>query len=528
MDTVYFENEMGRKFEVPLGRTWLYMDVEGDVAFLKQSSNESHALVRRDGQSVWIVAIAGGTGSLHVNGEAIEPHRETPLLDGDQVRLPGRIDVITVRYGPVGAGETVTETELPQGDETPLPSRSFGFAVENVELAWQGVDANAAKHLVERYRPIQVISSGGMGKVILVQEIMSGRFVALKIMLEAAMHQESLVQQFVREAVITARLQHPHIIPVHDLGFFNDRHLYYTMSYIEGDSFGKFARNVDLAERLRVLRSAALAVSFAHSKGLWHRDLKPSNILVGPLGYAYVIDWGLVTIQPGREYRLNIPRIIIERFHYLVPDRLLEETPDAITTGGGPGAERLGTPAYMSPEQIENTHEMGVVSDVWAFGIMLFEAITGQHPLIDIITRGSDEIMSAIRLKVFPRPSDLLGDAPRELDDLCRRMLDKKPQNRVKNLDVFLLELTEYIRLLGQPVTSFGSQRFPAPADANACASEESQTRPDSTRLYVENQRLLSELERSRLKNEILAELAQLNWFERSRRRKLWSELARL
>lgn len=526
MDTVYLENQKGGRFEVPFGLSFLHVTEEMDITFCFPEDTDMALCLKRTGL-VLRIADAVGSGNVCVNGDPVPAGGNTLVQDGDQIQLPRRHHAITVRCGSRRDSETAEEisTVLPESHST--PTDTFGFEPDNVGLAWEGIGAKAAKHLSERYRPIQVISSGGMGRIMLVQEVMSGRFVALKVMLESVMYDESLVQQFVREAIITARLQHPYIIPVHDLGFFNGKHLYYTMSYIEGDSFGKMAKNVDLAERLRILRSAALAVNFAHTKGLWHRDLKPSNLLVGPLGDTYVIDWGLVSIQPGKEYRLNIPLIVVERFEYLIPDRLLEETPEAITDTGLGGA--LGTPAYMAPEQVFcQVGSMGAVSDVWAFGIMLFEALTGKHPLLERAKGEPREILYDIKYRDFPLPSDLVGDVPRELNELCRQMLEKNPENRVKDLGVFILCITKYLQRLGQPVTYFGTPKLPAVIGTNTERPEALDLFPGASSLREENKRLLSEIERSRLKNQILVELLQLNWFEWSRRRKLWSELARL
>src|SRR5262249_31200215 len=173
------------------------------------------------------------------------------------------------------------------------------------------------------------------------------------------------VQQFVREAVITARLQHPSIIPVYDLGFLSSNQLYYTMRYVHGHRFSELIGRIEMNEQLRILRNAALAVSAAHTEGLWHRDLKPGNIMVGVAGDTYVIDWGLVSVQPGRSYKLNLPEIVIGHQHHLIPDNLMQQTSEALTDSGLFG--RIGTPQYMSPEQFANNDSKeGVVSDVWA------------------------------------------------------------------------------------------------------------------------------------------------------------------
>ena len=396
--------------------------------------------------------------------------------------------------------------------------RRFGFGVSDLEFV-QGVSVDAAHYLKKRFRPISPISKGGMGKLFLVQEVLSGRFVALKVMLESASSDVSLVHQFVREAVITARLQHPHIIPIYELGFLTEGQLYYTMRYVDGNTFDDVIHKTDLEERLRVLRSAATAVDHAHEQGLWHRDLKPNNILVGPLGDTYVIDWGLVSVQPKRDYRLNLPRIIIEQKMSVMPDNLLDETNKAVTLAGG---KVIGTPAYMSPEQFEGDDSiMGAASDVWAFGVMLFEAITGRHPIENVGALRPHEILHRVLVEGLPAPRDISKDVPEALDNLCRRMLQKNASERMQTLKIFIEELTQYLKYQGKTIAGFGT------------FSELSKSRRESIETVGGREAAalktteLNQYETKRLqkKVDLLLELAQLNILSRTRRKLLWREL---
>jgi serine/threonine-protein kinase len=301
-----------------------------------------------------------------------------------------------------------------------------------------------------------------MGKIFLVQERFSGRFVALKVMLDQLSTSIPHVHQFVREAVITARLQHTNIIPVYDIGFIEGNQLYYTMRYVEGDPFSRILGSVSLKSRLAVLQAAARAVDYAHVLGLWHRDLKPENILIHKgfdrNGEVFVIDWGLVTVQPGANYKLDLPDILIDRRSFAFEDRLIEATNEAISTmnlnpspgtGTSPGtgeARLIGTPAYMAPEQCRNDQQkMGAVSDVWAFGVMLFEAITGEHPIPEHRNLGLKEIISRVLNQDYQSPRSIDPGIPESLDSLCRRML-KPPDERLLSLKPFIDELDQVIR----------------------------------------------------------------------------------
>jgi serine/threonine-protein kinase len=424
--------------------------------------------------------------------------------------------------------EEITVIEQPQ-----QPKSDFGFSPTEIDFAIQGVGVGAATRLNERFQPVLHINSGGMGKLFLVQELLSGRYVALKVMLEDKLKDTSLVHQFVREAVITARLQHPHIIPVHELGFLEKGQLYYSMRYVDGHPLSEIMYDVELEEKLRILRSAALAVDFAHSQGLWHRDLKPQNILVGLLGDAYVIDWGLVTVQHAKEYRLDLPRIVVGRDTYILPDRLLENTNAAITTAGG---QLIGTPAYMAPEQFEaDDAQMGVVSDIWAFGIMLFEALTQRHPVENHRTLSFAELARQMRSGRFPEPRDIVKDLPQELSSLCLRMLKPNVKDRMKSLKEFHEEVTQYLKKQGQTIWGFGTfqgkPRKPEPLQAeDDTFYKEVQTAMQNriNDLQKENNSLRMENARQIRKIELLTEIAQLGVLNNKRKNELWRELVRL
>jgi serine/threonine protein kinase len=540
----------GRRFDIPHGLTKVGRAPDNQLVLLSPVVSRLHALLERQSDAVWLTDL-GSSGGTFVNDKLLSRDERAALNSKDTICF-GRSERFTI-FGcsaPEASLPTVTlpappsyapeprEITITVGDREPPPpeptgpephslaSADFGFQPNDIEFVKHGIGTEAASKLARRFRFIQEIKSGGMGKVVLVQEILSGRFVALKIMLEAAASKEELVQQFVREAVITARLQHPHIVPIHDLGFLEGKQLYYTMSYIEGESFHALMPALDLAERVRILRCAALAVSHAHSKGLWRRDIKPQNILVGALGDTYVIDWGLVSVENGKEYRLNIPRIIVERVQYTLPDKLLVETNEAIT---GHSEHILGTPSYMAPEVIaRKTSHLGAVSDIWAFGIMLFEAITGRHPVVEKGTHDPVQIWEKIMYDDFPAPSDIDSSAPPDLNELCRRMLAKDPRERVQSLKSVIDTFAIYLRSHPGQFTFYGvASRGRADVDKEV-ATPPTIEKDAAGVLRQENARLNGEVERYKMKNQLLVELAQLGWFEARRRRELWSKLADL
>ena len=322
--------------------------------------------------------------------------------------------------GVLGEESTIRPDANPSGEASAVTERrQGGFTSIDVEL----VDGQGSASLSQRFRPILQIAQGGMGRIYLVEERDSGRFVALKLMTG---NSPPLVQQFIREGIITARLEHPNIIPVYELGFLSAGQLYFTMRYVESIPLSDLMPRIDLRGRVRILRDAARAVAFAHGQGLWHRDLKPDNILVGRFGDVYVIDWGLVTVQHGMEYRFDLPRIVVESTTYeFQVDRFLQQTRCAATATSDLVA---GTPSFMAPEQLMAEDSlMGAPSDVWAFGVMLFRAISGQHPV-----RSMSRVVS-------PDVRELVPDVPAELATLCEGMMATDSRLRIP-LEVFIAE----------------------------------------------------------------------------------------
>jgi serine/threonine protein kinase len=206
-----------------------------------------------------------------------------------------------------------------------------------------GPDLRATK-----YEPIGEIGSGGMGTVYAARDNQLGRTVALKVLniLDA---DGRAVARMAEEARILARLEHPGIVPVHDLGTLPDGRIFYAMKFVEGTRLDRYAReNSPLAERLRVFLRICETVAFAHSQGVIHRDIKPENIMVGQFGEVLVLDWGVAKI-------IGVTR----------------EFPWAGDRGPGgtaPGAA-VGTPGYMAPEQGSDAVEpVDARSDVYSLG----------------------------------------------------------------------------------------------------------------------------------------------------------------
>src|SRR5215472_19018997 len=147
-----------------------------------------------------------------------------------------------------------------------------------------------------RYRLLERVARGGMGVVYAAEDETLRRRVALKV-LDAPSADGDLANRLTREALVLARLEHPVVVPVHDVGTLNDGRVFYTMKFVQGHRLDQYVETLpSVTERLRLFLRICDAVAFAHSHGVLHRDLKPANVMVGRFGEVLVMDWGLAKL----------------------------------------------------------------------------------------------------------------------------------------------------------------------------------------------------------------------------------------
>jgi serine/threonine protein kinase len=378
--------------------------------------------------------------------------------------------------GPMPPGPTPRRSPIPpprsggeanhESDRTLPPAKTDGFGFRDQVVVTPLDDASrgrAGALLAERYVPLRPLSAGGMGRILLVEERHTGRQVALKLMNGVSLQNAELVQQFIREAVITARLDHPNIIPIYELGFLNSDQLYYTMRYVpDGVSFSALVGSSDRQAQLRVLLGAARALDHAHKQGLWHRDFKPDNVMIGRLGETYVIDWGLVTVQPGRRYPLELPSLQVRWEEIQFEDML----PPAPAAARGPSAASgllVGTPNYMAPEQVErDDSKQGAHSDVWAVGLILRQIFTGQHP-VQAPGDNAYSLMNKMAQIVFRPLRQEAPTCPPELAQLADLMLVREPQRREPNLRRLIALLERMLDAAPPALAALASLPSPTP-----------------------------------------------------------------
>jgi serine/threonine protein kinase len=211
-----------------------------------------------------------------------------------------------------------------------------------------------------RYELLGEIGRGGMGAVYVGRDIQLDRRVALKV-LSVLDKDEQASARMAEEARILARLEHPGIVPIHDLGRLPDGRIFYAMKMVEGQRLDAYAwSSAGLQERLRVFSRICETVAFAHSQGIIHRDLKPENIMVGRFGEVLVLDWGVAKIT-------GIAR-----------DFAAADAPARSDTARG---TVIGTADYMAPEQASGAiDQVDARSDIFSLGKTLAALAAGAHP----------------------------------------------------------------------------------------------------------------------------------------------------
>jgi serine/threonine protein kinase len=229
-----------------------------------------------------------------------------------------------------------------------------------------------------RYRLLERVARGGMGVVYAAEDEKLERRVALKV-LDVPGTDGDLPNRLMREARVLARLEHPGIVPVHDVGTLADGRAFYTMKFVEGQRLDKFIEGVEsVQDRLRLFLRICEAVAFAHARGVLHRDLKPANIMVGSFGEVLVMDWGLAKILGSKTQIIDTAAdpdaTILEKPKQIGRD----STKSSVITGHG---TVMGTPGYMSPEQARGEVEVvDARSDIFSLGALLRFILTQRTP----------------------------------------------------------------------------------------------------------------------------------------------------
>jgi serine/threonine-protein kinase len=265
------------------------------------------------------------------------------------------------------------------------------------------------------------LGGGGMSRVFVAEERALGRRVVVKFLPVEAMSSGS-IERFKREIAVAARLHHPHVVPLLSAGEVNGLP-WYTMPLVEGETLRKQlerSTELPLPDAVRILRHVAEALAFAHAKGIVHRDIKPENILVSG-EHALLADFGIAKAL------------------------------SVATRGDAEGLTSIGvaigTPAYMAPEQAAADPAIDHRADVYAFGVVAYEVLTGKHPFAG---RPPHAMLAAHLTEVPQPPTRQRVEIPAALATMVERCLAKDPQDRPQSFDE-ILQLLDGVRTIASP-----------------------------------------------------------------------------
>jgi serine/threonine protein kinase len=276
-----------------------------------------------------------------------------------------------------------------------------------------------------KYRVSSELARGGMGTVYLGEDTELDRQVAIKVLNSPAATPD-LRERMIREARIIARLEHPGIVPVHDVGLLPDGRVFYAMKYVRGRRLDEYAvQTRSIRDRLRKFQAACDAVAFAHAHGVIHRDLKPQNIMIGSFGEVLVLDWGVAKILHKRE-----PVVDSEAETLLLPGHNSNRKLDDASNNTSHGTI-IGTRHYMSPEQAHGEIDrLDERSDVYSLGAVLYFLLTNQSPTNTRPRAANPKVSKsaeAICLKAMSPESNARYATAAELSHDVGKLLDAEP-----------------------------------------------------------------------------------------------------
>jgi len=280
-----------------------------------------------------------------------------------------------------------------------------------------------------RYSHFSMIAKGGKSLIKSCRDQHLCRTVCYKTLRPEFVDDEVEQRRLLREARVSAMLQHPGTIPTYEIGRDQRGHCYFTMKLVHGYTLREvlnYRDRYDLTQLVKIVVQTAQALAYAHSHGVVHRDIKPENILVGPFGEVLLLDWGLAKVwtRDGKA---------VEEI-----ERVASKSEEKGITGQG---KLQGTLCYMSPEQIRRDPEISYATDIYSLGTVLYELLCGQTPFDG---DKAYEILDDVANKIPVRPSETgKYKIPAQLEKICMQCLEKPSAERPEDMQSLIAMLQQ-------------------------------------------------------------------------------------
>jgi serine/threonine protein kinase len=303
----------------------------------------------------------------------------------------------------------------------------------NIDIDLEHGQEELSKKPKDKYKFIRSIGFGGMKAVLAVSDKDTTRNVAMAIIPDFEDRPQADINRFIREARITARLEHPNIVPIHDIGIDGSGSPYFTMKFLRGKTLATILKKLkegdeetleryDLPQLLRIFVKVCNGISFAHSQHIIHLDLKPENIHVGDFGEVLVLDWGLA-------------KFIGEAENIQVDEKKDEVQNNAVTAMMTLDGVAKGTPGFMAPEQAAGKNrEKDERTDIYALGSILYTILTFDSPLSG---KGVKEVLEDTIRGNIQAPREMQNPyrtIPAALEAICMKAMERIPDYRYQNV----------------------------------------------------------------------------------------------
>lgn len=320
--------------------------------------------------------------------------------------------------------------------EFPEPPRSYSevFLEDTDKSLPAKLDPNT------RYAMFTTIAKGGKSLIKSCKDLHLSRVVCYKTLRPEFAQDEIEQQRLLREARVSAMLQHPNTVPTYELGRDKKGNYYFTMKLVHGYTLREilnYRERYDLTQLVDVLIQIGHALTYAHTHGVAHRDIKPENILVGPYGEVVLLDWGLAKVwqsQPLSPQEQDAGKSLPGQASKIVPE--FDEV-SRMTAGG----QLQGTVCYMSPEQVERDPEISYQTDVYSLGAVLYEVLCGATPFTG---EKVHEVVHKVLTEEPPKPSIVSSlKVPEALEQLAMVCLQKDPNKRPADVGRLVRSLQE-------------------------------------------------------------------------------------